>query len=230
MAVKQTIGNCYICGAEFGKTAMKTHLLKAHNAEENGQLCRLLKIEGANKNYWLYIDVPLDATLSTVDGFLRDIWLECCGHMSAFSGPGHVKIGMSRKIGAFSVGDKLLHEYDFGSTTETMLTVMDNIYRKPQKGAVRLLARNVPPAFVCAGCGSPAVDICTECMMDWGSEPYYCEVCGEKHEHEDMLMPITNSPRMGVCGYDGELDKFAFDPSKIGGKKIVAIHFADLKE
>ncbi|KLU61006.1 hypothetical protein CEB3_c25760 [Peptococcaceae bacterium CEB3] len=31
-------GNCYICGAELGKTAMKNHILKAHGGEDNGQL------------------------------------------------------------------------------------------------------------------------------------------------------------------------------------------------
>lgn len=26
-----TKGNCYLCGAELGKTAMKNHILKEHN-------------------------------------------------------------------------------------------------------------------------------------------------------------------------------------------------------
>ena len=50
-------GNCYICGAELGKTAMKNHILKEHNGPEDGQECVLLKIEGAyEKDYWLYVD------------------------------------------------------------------------------------------------------------------------------------------------------------------------------
>jgi len=28
--------------------------------------------------------MPARATLTDLDGFLRDIWLECCGHLSAF--------------------------------------------------------------------------------------------------------------------------------------------------
>ena len=28
----------------------------------------------------------------------------------------------------------------------------------------------------------------------------------------EMLLPVTNSPRMGVCAYTGELDDYAFDP------------------
>lgn len=78
-----TKGNCYLCGAELGKTAMKNHILKEHNGPEDGQECCLLKIEGADdKDYWLYVDIPVNRTLSALDTFLRKIWLECCGHMS----------------------------------------------------------------------------------------------------------------------------------------------------
>ena len=30
-----TKGRCYLCGAELGKTAMKNHILKDHNATQN---------------------------------------------------------------------------------------------------------------------------------------------------------------------------------------------------
>ena len=214
-------GNCYICGASLGKTAMKNHIIKAHTGEPAGQECRLLKIEGAYvKDYWLFIDVAAHKSLSDVDAFLRKIWLECCGRMSAFSAPGHIEVAKSRKLNSFADGDKLLHEYDFGSTTETLITVMGTTRRNLQKAAVRLLARNVPPQFKCEKCGAPAEFFCTDCMFD-SDNPFYCAKCGEAHEHDDMLLPVTNSPRMGVCGYDGELDKFAFVPpqSKPGGKK-----------
>lgn len=214
-------GNCYICGAELGKTAMKNHILKAHGGEDSGQECNLLKIEGAyDKDYWLFIDLPVDSSLSDVDKFLRKIWLECCGHLSEFSGPGHRKIGKSRKLNTFSAGNQLLHEYDFGTPTETLITVVGAIKRKPQGENVRLLARNVPPQFKCAKCGSPAEYICTQCVYD-SDNPFYCSACGEKHEHDEMLLPVTNSPRMGECGYDGELDTFTFVPpgAKDGGGK-----------
>ena len=199
-------GNCYLCGRESGKTAIKNHILKEHS-EDSGQECRLLKIEGAyNKNYWLYVDIPVTSNLSTLDNFLREIWLECCGHLSAFS-IGRREIGMTNKIRNFDIGDVLQHEYDFGSPTDTLITVVGTIYRKQQRG-VRLLARNVPMTFVCRKCGAPAefVD-----PADYENEdPYYCEKCVE--ETCEIALPITNSPRMGVCGYCGELDTFEFIP------------------
>jgi len=213
-------GNCYICGAELGKTAMKNHLLKIHGAETDGQECCLLKAEGAyDKDYWLFFDLPVGKALSDVDGFLREIWLECCGHMSAFSDSLHNEVSLSRKLNTLGIGAKLLHEYDFGTTTKTVVTVVGTIIRKPQKEIVRLLARNVPPQYRCAECGSPAKYICTECVYDIDN-PYYCKKCGEKHEHDEMLLPITNSPRMGACAYDGELDTYAFVPAKIKAKEV----------
>lgn len=197
-------GNCYLCGAELGKTAMKNHLLKDHDSE-TGQECRLLKIEGAyDKNYWLYVDIPVDKTLNALDKFLRKIWLECCGHMSEFQGA-----GKSTKVGNLCEGSQFLHLYDFGSTTETLITVIGTTWRPPQREAVRLLARNIPPQFPCGKCGAPAGYVDTERLWA-GENPFYCEKCAGKYADEEMLLPVTNSPRMGVCGYTGELDTFAF--------------------
>jgi hypothetical protein len=41
-----------------------------------------------------------------------------------------------------------------------------------------------------------------------------CDECAENSDDEGMLMLITNSPRSGECGYDGELDIWTFDPDK----------------
>lgn len=202
-----TKGNCYLCGAELGKAAMKNHICKEHDGPVEGQECCLLKIEGAyDKNYWLYLDIPVNRTLSALDAFLRKIWLECCGHMSDFRG-----VRKGTKLGDLKPGDSFIHEYDYGDTTETLVTVVGRIYRPAQKEIVRLLARNVPPVFACAKCGAPADFICAECQYD-SDNPFYCKKCGRRHEHDDMLLAVTNSPRMGVCGYEGELDTFAYVP------------------
>lgn len=211
-------GNCYLCGAELGKTPMKNHILKAH-ADESGEECYLLKIEGAyNNNYWLIVDIPLNKTLASLDKFLRKIWLECCGHLSSFSLGGYGEISPSRKISSLNIGDKILHEYDFGSTTETVVTVMEKTIRKKQPDAVRLLARNIPPAFICDKCGKPADVFCTECVYE-KENPFYCNKCNKTHEHDEMTLNISNSPRMGECGYEGEYDTYKFDSSKFAETK-----------
>ena len=219
---KTLTGNCYLCGDNLSKVAMKDHLIKFHGESKGGQECCLLKVESAfSKDYWLYIDVPMKGTLSDIDAFLRKIWLECCGHMSEFilPGLGHVQLGKSRKLESFAPGTQFIHVYDFGTTTETILTVMENTTRKTQKKSVRLLARNIPPVFQCKECGKTAEYICVVYTESF-ENLFYCNECGEDIEGDvHYLLPVTNSPRMGECGYGGELDTFAFDPASIAQKK-----------
>ena len=199
-------GNCFICGKTAGKTAIKNHVLKDHNSGDES--CCLIKAEDAyDKDCWILFTVPLDAVLSTVDKFLRQIWCECCGHMSAFR-MGGIEFGKARKVSALSVGDTLLYEYDFGSTTEIIITVVDEFSRAKQREKVRLLARNAPPQALCGQCGAPAAAVNT-----WESE-FVCDECAKDVEDEAALLPIENSPRCGECGYDGELDIWRFDPEK----------------
>jgi len=203
---KQTInGNCFMCGKTAAKTAMKNHVLKDHNGGDEN--CFLIKAEGAyNKDYWLFFTVAQTATLTTVDKFLREIWCECCGHMSAFR-QGGSKFGKSKKMSTLTVGDTLLYEYDFGSTTEIIVTVVSEIARPKQREKILLLARNEPILEVCDSCQAPAA------YIDAWEGGFVCESCTEDVD-EDALMEITNSPRMGECGYTGEEDRWIFDPSK----------------
>ena len=103
---------------------------------------------------------------------------------------------------------------------------MDKI-RRPKQAKPRLLARNLPPAFPCRVCGEPAEIICMECVWD-NKDEFYCEKCYEKHGHDDVSMAVVNSPRMGECGYDGELDKYT-DPAEWIEKnqKLLAQYFKD---
>lgn len=202
---KQTIpGNCFICGKNSTKIAMKNHVIKEHNdGEEN---CYLIKAEGAyNKDYWLFFTVPLQARLEVIDEFLRQIWCECCGHLSAFCIDRN-EFAKSRQLSVLAVGDKLLYEYDFGSTTEIMLTIVSEISRPKQRQKVRLLARNEPLLHVCNTCGVPA----THMGAPWDNK-FFCDKCVKTVKNGEYLLPVVNSPRSGECGYDGERDKWTFD-------------------
>jgi hypothetical protein len=62
--------------------------------------------------------------LEDLDEFLRDIWLECCGHLSAFSYQ-RSELGMGRKLkDVLRSGMELLHEYAFGTPTELLVKVL----------------------------------------------------------------------------------------------------------
>lgn len=206
-------GNCYICGRTLSKSGMKKHILTHEYSETDKQPSVILKIEDSLGFYWLFLDMSYTATLKTLDNFLREIWLECCGHLSAFYTGYHDEIGMNTKISSFSEGDIIHYDYDFGSTTKLKITVVGYTNRKKQKKAIRLLARNEKYEFACQNCGKQADYICCECMWEKDT-PFLCEDCADEHEHE-YILTVVNSPRMGVCGYNGELDQYEFNPKKI---------------
>ncbi len=210
-------GNCYLCGKEFAKTSFKKHVLTAHMpADGEMQECALIRVDSCDpKGYWLYLDISLTSTLKTLDTFLRDIWLECCGHMSLFLQDGWEE-GKNRKIGNYPSGTVLYYEYDMGDTTTLKITLCGISKRPKQRKAVRLLARNTAPKLTCRECGKEADWVCIECMWeDYESNPFYCEACGEEHaEEHDVRLPVVNSPRMGICGYAGEFDIYEFVPEE----------------
>jgi len=203
-------GVCLFCGKTFAKAGINKHLI-THLDEiaKSGQAGKsfLVKVEtdkcwGATP-YFLSLWVDGSTTMKTIDKFLRDIWLECCGHLSKFDGA-----AMSKKAeNVFATGMKLDYEYDFGSSTLLTLTVMGEYPVKADKKIV-LLSRNEPLQTVCSICGkAPATQICSVCIDDYLS--VFCDKCAKKHakECEDFddyaSMSVVNSPRMGVCGYEG---------------------------
>lgn len=218
MAQTTSKAHCYFCGKVLTKTGAKRHLLTHAYDGERAQKCCLIKVESPyQKEYWIYIDIPLTSTLERLDDFLRDIWLECCGHMSAFYFSGYEEIGMTFKIANTPIGTVLRYEYDFGSTTELIVTFVGYTTRKRQQKAVRLLARNDAQEYECGVCGAPAKFFCEYALYEDRS-PFFCHACAEKQfkENEDYYMlPVVNSPRMGVCAYDGEFDIYGFDSNKL---------------
>lgn len=163
----------------------------------------------------MHLEAPANATLKTLDGFLRKTWLECCGHLSAFTiggityavatdGPFGNPMGDRNMAVAVAnvlkAGTEFRHEYDFGSTTELHLKVVSERQGLTRGQDVHILARNEPPAIVCGECGKPATKVCTECLGE--DEGWVCDECAA-HHHEDMLLPVVNSPRVGVCAYGG---------------------------
>ncbi|MBI5416950.1 hypothetical protein HZA55_03240, partial [Candidatus Poribacteria bacterium] len=47
-----------------------------------------------------------------------------------------------------------------------------------------------------------ATKVCSECIYD--DKGWVCDDHADTHEcGEDMLLPVVNSPRIGVCAYSG---------------------------
>ena len=202
---------CEICGSLFARQGMTRHLKSClkKDLEKKGSggkpkdLLLLNVSDAPNPDYFLYLLLDEETTLEALDIFLRNIWLECCGHMSSFSvGRYGDEIDMMQKVsGAFEFGDNLTYRYDFGSTTELNIRGMGS-YKGLVKEKIQIIARNAPPIIPCDQCSAkPAVQVCTECIWDGG---WLCEDCAKTHDcDEDMFLPVVNSPRTGVCAYMG---------------------------
>jgi hypothetical protein len=161
----------------------------------------------------MHLEVRADATLKTLDAFLRSIWLECCGHMSQFFIDGEAYVSSAaRELDANSMNailEKVLrpgmtasYEYDFGTTTELRLRVIAERDGERRREAIQLLARNIPPVIPCSACGNEATHVCSQCIYE--DEGWLCDACVSTHEcGDEMLLPVVNSPRVGMCGYAG---------------------------
>jgi len=224
---RQSKGRCRYCQAEYTKAGMIKHVvackerIKEMEKGKSAKQCSYftLSITGKyERDYWLIIECKENATLQDVDQFLRDIWLECCGHLSAFD-IGGVTYEHAPDVSGFwgapaksmkhqlksvlEKGMNIGYEYDFGSSTDLIITVSGYRIGAWKKDKITLLGRNNPIEYTCAECGERvATTVCTQCIYD--GTGFLCEECGESHEcGTDMLLPVCNSPRCGVCCYEG---------------------------
>jgi hypothetical protein len=353
-----TEGTCTFCGRTFSKGGITRHLAvcdarrgayAALSGKHGLRTTRLLhlRVEGRDApEYWMNVELPADATLYDLDDFLRETWLECCGHLSAFriegreflseredddwmgspplvtppafgalplveeptytqakeaalemarllhasreaqaafladldriAGPDpgarltreqskQVLLSMARMLGMgetetahfladldVEVGEggtyedsddefgesdmdvalsevlkpdmTFHHEYDFGSTTELVLHVIEERegLAIDEESAeidgevenldyVTVLARNEPPKILCSNCGKNlATLVCTNCM--YSGTGWLCNDCAPDHDcGEEVMLPVVNSPRVGVCGYTGDADIWDFE-------------------
>lgn len=156
----KTQGKCLNCGEVCKPTKASTHLLKcallsptSSQPTEKGFLVRVFGA-GQPNLYWMYIAIPKDVSLGQLDRFLRDIWLECCGHLSEFTignrrymshtESGRPSQSMKNKMDQIlSPGMTLEYVYDMGSSTELELEVIDKLSSCSQK-EISLLMRNDP--------------------------------------------------------------------------------------
>ncbi|KHO63041.1 B-box zinc finger [Thermoanaerobacter sp. YS13] len=224
-------GTCYFCKKEFEKSSMLRHILSCKSMKE--YFSKLSDEEGIKEKevfilsvypkydsslYWLYVSVDTKATLRDIDKFLRDFWLECCGHLSQFKIDGEIYdidpkgwldepffFGPKPKSMNYKLANvitenmKFDYKYDFGSTTHLELKVLKR-QLLPQKKKVVVLAQNIAPIYYCDNCQEKAEYFCYECGE------FLCENCVKQHlYHEEMIEKIANgianSPRNGVCGY-----------------------------
>jgi hypothetical protein len=216
----QSRGQCAFCGYSTTKGSMTRHLATcpqrqsqissaAQTNRKPETLYHLRAQDAYASDFWLDLEVRGSATLKDIDSYLRAIWLECCGHLSQFSvgGWSGQEIAKSRRVDAvFGHGGELTHIYDFGTSSETKLKPIGQRVGAPLTARpIVLMARNIMPEATCIECGHPAGFLCMECQIEHEISGMLCPAHAQKHPHHDYGEPIAlvNSPRLGMCGYDG---------------------------
>ncbi|HNW90777.1 MAG TPA: hypothetical protein PKN48_14045 [Bacteroidales bacterium] len=203
-------GICIFCNEIISQQHQTKHLAEhlavVEKEQKNAETGSWhIKVEAGEMFLQLLVDG--NVTFKALDKYLRDIWVECCGHMSAFRHR-NMKISMKNTLDEVcSPRLKIDYEYDFGDTTYLEVSINKRYAIKtPEK--IKLLSRNNPLKLMCAICKKkPAEIICPICMYE--ENALFCNSCSEIHEKEcsdfgeDTQLPVVNSPRMGVCGYGG---------------------------
>ena len=184
------------------------------------------------------IEANENTTLKELDKFIRDIWVECCGHLSMFtcndeqyeSCPdtdgfwGEPSKNMNFRLkDVAEVGDTMIYEYDFGSTTELVIKIQSCREGEKRNNEIVILSRNNPLEVVCGKCGKNKAQWVNPEAYYYDENPFWCEECLDNDSDEDVdedseldfLLPICNSPRMGVCEYEGSsVYPDQFEPDK----------------
>jgi hypothetical protein len=217
---KHPRGICALCGYEGTKASLTKHLntCSVQHDQTTGKQENIFRLRVEDNDigiYWFDLEMKAATNLLELDEFLRDIWLECCGHLSAFEinreqypipYEGYEEVAdqsMDMKASKILMpGLVFEHEYDFGSTTSLALKVVSERSGRFD-GSLRLLSRNKPYEWHCCKCDKPATWINTEDMFE-SENPFYCDMHMKKHPNQEYaFLPVVNSPRMGVCGYTG---------------------------
>jgi hypothetical protein len=223
---------CKTCPAKFFKKDIITHqntCIVSTNKHKSGYLIRFVSYGQNNNQYYMYALFDASSTFSDIDIFLKEMWVECCGHLSGFSNlNSQIKIKNSTLISKYPNQSTFLYEYDYGSTTQVFFEFIEilNLNKKTKtKQPIELLLRNDPPYIKCYSCDKNSVfyyEDMSFCRED--SYGFYLEKPKEIKEtkvikktkepkeiriQKEYLLPILNSPRSGVCGYgrDANLDE-----------------------
>lgn len=236
-----TEGNCFYCLNSYSGIYMMTRHLESCEKRKNFYIEMNKKLKNLSQSnivfllgvysncypeYWMFVEVDGRSKLKVIDNFLRDTWLECCGHLSSFTIKGtryesqldpfpfpdpffneNSKTMEQSTSNIFQPGMNIDYVYDYGSSTELVLKVISDIPGKISgKEKVKLVARNNELVFKCTRCKKEiATKICAVCIHEKDrNRASFCNNCVNLHGcGEKMALPIVNSPRSGECGYTG---------------------------
>jgi len=181
-------GKCLICLKTLRKN--ERHIINCTSTIQDaaGDDCYLFYV--ASCEHWLYILVNADTTIKQLDKFLKEYWLECCGHKSV------MKNFMGQlKLTSIVKPENMEYEYDMGSTSFVDINYVATIKYKTK--GITVVMHNVDNNVVCSTCHKNKC-YCMDCNRATCVD---CEQKCGKCENDEFY-EYVNSPRLGLCGVD----------------------------
>jgi len=201
-------GKCFYCSKDLKGRGVKRHFRTHLRDMKEGEDAFLILAK--SHPFWMVIAARKDLLLEDLDQFLRNVWVECCGHLSMFEIEGEPYSRYeSSDLGHRSMKvrlDEVLkpdltfrYEYDFGTPTEIDLYVFGEVKAPLSRDGISIIGQNDLPELLC--------DICrkrpAKYIHIYGGN-LICDECYNESMEYDVL-PLVNSPRAGVCGYEGSI-------------------------
>lgn len=206
-------GTCLLCRAAVSKKMGLRHsdsCLQSSGWPIGSSPSFIIRIEDRHDpTYWLMVLAKHDARLSDIDCLIRDVWVECCNHLSSFTIGNETYMDSDEEMNMplatlIKKGSLFYYEYDLESPTELRLKVLDVTPVMPPEGQVCLTARNNRPAYPCRMCGKKADFYVTNSEKDEAGQ--YCCLDCTIHLDGVYIQLIENSPRTGICCYSENPD------------------------
>ncbi len=213
---------CRFCGQLFASSGIARHVsackARLGSGEDHGfdgptdLFDHLTVIDEDRLGYRIDLLAAPGTTLDDLDVFLREIWLECCGHLSLFRVGGQTyspdpddwgihESSTDVELARLPDSTEIRYDYDMGTPTGLRIKRLSPLRHRLSAARIVLAARNEPPVLECS-CGSEAIVV--NRYSDRDDDWLFCAACLERADHDfEAITPVTNSPRMGVCGYVG---------------------------
>ncbi|MFT8350873.1 SEC-C metal-binding domain-containing protein [Clostridium saccharoperbutylacetonicum] len=155
-------GKCYYCEKELTERTIKRHMKNCPEMKKvidkqmriakgtRNQFIISIKDKDEPNKYCIYASIDTNLQLQHLDKLIRDIWVECCGHLSAFYIDGKILTDNMNELyemnlflkDVLSIGKKFGYEYDFGSSTNLSLEVVEVLEVPKEFTQIEIIARN----------------------------------------------------------------------------------------
>ena len=225
-------GICNVCQETLFGSESRSHIarcvetrygLRATRAALKGRRRTVhISVGSPEHPHWMELGVRADTTLHELDGFLRSVWLECCGHLSHFDIAGVVysmmvpRPGddfefepmdeheeqwrhMGRTVGtAIKPATWFEHQYDYGTTTD-----LDLRHAGEFEGLVQVLSPMQPwhgRKIVVLARNHP-LQSCCQC-----GRPAHWRIVSEEDEYDDPDDELVDLDDNEFLFWDGDRD------------------------